>query len=59
MEATSSSDTSVDFKRNKRRYIPEDRTLVMNKVRQIYVILVAFRFWKHSHIYTTALNLIE
>jgi hypothetical protein len=27
MEATSSSETSVDFQRTTRRYIPEDRTL--------------------------------
>jgi hypothetical protein len=27
MEATYSSETSVDFQRNTRRYIPEDRTL--------------------------------
>jgi hypothetical protein len=26
MEATYSSETSVDFQRNTRRYIPEDRT---------------------------------
>jgi hypothetical protein len=31
MKATFSSETSVDFQRNARRYIPEDRTL------QVYV----------------------
>jgi hypothetical protein len=32
MEATYSSETSVDFQRTTRRYIPEDRTLYIQSV---------------------------
>jgi hypothetical protein len=59
MEAMCSSETSVDFQRTTRRYIPEDSTLHNNRCENLtFYLFSAYVIWtgtKFHNIHTTAL----
>jgi hypothetical protein len=45
MEATFSSETSVDFQRTTQHYIPEDRSILMLIVHTDITVVGAYRFF--------------
>jgi hypothetical protein len=48
MEATCSSETSVDFKQTRRRYIPEDRTAHSHRCENLWFSIILFSLRVHD-----------